>query len=99
MEGLEHHLVVLVMSQHSPICILENSVKVVGRGARPETGTSEDGGAIAETKDEQWRVEGERSQGTWLLARRGMLRGPGGMGNVFLSSIFHSSLSLHTHFS
>lgn len=32
MEGLEYHLVVLVMSQHNPICILENSVKVVGRG-------------------------------------------------------------------
>lgn len=39
------------------------------KGAGPEAGTSEDGGAIAESKDEQWRVEGERGQGTWLLAR------------------------------
>lgn len=43
MEGLEHDLVVFVISQHNPMCILENSMKVAGRGPDLRQGTSEDG--------------------------------------------------------
>lgn len=32
MEGIEHHLEVLVMGQHNLRCILESFVEVAGRG-------------------------------------------------------------------